>query len=99
MVYAHLITGNQETAKELLPLKTKSKKKRLSEDARVNIARRKSENAACDYVNNPSELNLETLQNCKENLLHVYNQVEEEELNKMIEEVELTFANAKHRES
>ena len=75
---------NQETAKEFLQLKTISKKKKLSEDARVNIARRKSENAACDYVNNPSELNLEIFQNCKENLQHEYNQVEEEELNKMI---------------
>ena len=63
--YAHLITANQETAKELLPIKTKTKKKRQSDDVRVNIARKKSEKAACNYVNNPSELNREILHNCK----------------------------------
>ena len=75
------------------------KKKRLSDDVRVNTTREKSEKAARQYINNPTEVIPEKLQNCKENLQNIYNQVEEEELDKMIKEVESTYVEAKTHES
>ena len=97
--YAHLITANKETAKELLPKKNKVKKTRLSDDVRVNTARQKTEKAACSYINKPTELNHEELQKCKVELQNAYDIIEGEELDKMIREVESTNAESKHRES
>ena len=58
---AHFITTNQETAKGLLPKKTKMKEHRLSDDDRVNSARQKTKKAAGSYCNEPTKENREKL--------------------------------------
>ena len=97
--FVHLITANQETAKELLPKKINVKKLRLSGDPRVKTAREKTEKASGSYINNPTETNREKLQKCKYELQNAYDVIEGEELDRMINEVESSHDNSKHRES
>ena len=97
--YAHLITANNETANELMPRKKKTKKKRVSDDARVTDVREKTEIASSRYINNSTDINREELQKCKKELQSTYDAVEEEELDRMIREVEDTNAKSKHQES
>ena len=82
-----------------MPRKKKTKKKILSDDPRITDIRKKTEKVFCRYTNHPTELNREELQECKKELQNTYDVTEEEELDKMIKEVEDTNAKSKHRES
>ena len=97
--YAHLITANKETAKELLPLKKKIKRQRTSTDPRIVRAREITQKASNKYVETQSPRNRIELQKCKRNLQNQYDIIAEEELAKMIREVESANDRSKHGES
>ena len=97
--YAHLIQANDDTSKELLPRKKKSKKKQTSADPRVINAREKTHMASSAYAENPTERNRQKLQRCKGTLQKAYDTISEEDLDKLIAEVESADAKSKHAES
>ena len=97
--YAQLIQANEETSKELLPQKKKDKMKRASADPRIIKAREKTQKASGAYTENPTERNRQKLQRCKSGLQKTYDIISEEELDKLIAEVESAHERSKHGES
>ena len=97
--YEHLIKANKETAQELLPPKKKNKRNRLSTDPRVVTARRNVQLAFSEYVNESNEENQTKLQEKKNSLQEVYNEITEEDLEHMIRQVEKADETSKHGES
>ena len=53
--YQHLMQANEETAKKLLPQKKKRKKVEVSEDPRIEVARKKVKDAFTAYQISPTE--------------------------------------------
>ena len=98
-LYQNLITANQETAKELLPPKKRTKRELLSNDGRVSAVRDKVNQAFAKYQCNPDKSNREQLQKEKSNLKSTYDQVFQEELECMIKQVEDADIRAQHAES
>ena len=97
--YKNLIQANSEAAKELIPPKTRSKRKLMSSNPNVIAARTKVNNAFSNYEQDPTSKKEKMLQDEKTNLKNVYDQAYEEELDRMIAKVELADARAKHAES
>ena len=97
--YAHLITANEEAAKDLLPLKKKARRKLKSTDPRVENARSKVQNASSLYCRRPTHRNREKLQNTKGKLQEAYDLATEEVIEKAIRSVETANDNARHGES
>ena len=97
--YNNLINANKETAKELIPSKQKSKKKRIAKDMRVVEARQKVEEASIVYFREPSDENRESMQQHKDGLRQIYDEIQEEELDKLLAKVESANEEAKHKES
>lgn len=97
--YKNLIQANSETAKELIPPKTRSKRKLMSNNPNVTAARSKTNNAFSNYEQDPTNEKEKLLQEQKANLKNVYDQAYEEELERMISKVEQADARAKHAES
>ena len=88
--YNNLIIANKEVAKELIPPKEKSKKKRMAKDIRVIEARQKVEEASLVYFGEPSDENRETVQQHKDGLCQIYEEIQEE-LEKLLMKVESAF--------
>ena len=59
--YEHLIESNEEAAKEHLPVKKKSKKKRASKDPRVEEVRKEVQDASDSYSRRSSKKNREKM--------------------------------------
>lgn len=97
--YANLIKANEETAKEVLPKKERTRKKKVSNDPRVVKAREETQNATNRYLHKSNARNREELQKCKHKLQETYDTITEEELDKMIREVEAADEKSKHKES
>ena len=89
--YVHLIQANEQTFKELLPAKKKSKKKPIFGDSRVINAREKTKKA--------TRRNREKLQRCKSSLQKAHGTILEEKLVKLIVKVQSTDAISKYTES
>ena len=96
--YKNLIQANSEAAKELIPPKTRSKRKLMSSNPNVIAARTKVNNAFSNYEQDPTSEREKMLQDEKANLKNVYDQAYEEELDRMISKVEQADARAKHAE-
>ena len=97
--YAHFVQAHQEATKLLIPKKTKVKKSKHSKDKQVISARRNVQEAFAKYEQNANEENQCKLQNAKDELEKAYTEVEEQELLRMIIEVEKANEQQRHKES
>ena len=77
----------------------KLKKKKLSDDPRVEQARTEVQNAFKNYSKSTSAAEKQVLQDKRNHLNKVYNDLQEEELESMIRETEEADIRKQHRES
>ena len=96
--YEHL-QANKEAAKELIPLWKKTKKNCVSDDARVQDARKDVQRIFAIYQNQSNSDSQENLQKAKAKLQDAYDAVTEDELAEMIPNVELADGNRRCGES
>ena len=97
--YEHFIQANKEVAKEIIPQRKRTKRKRNSDDARVQNARKDVQHMFSKYQNHQSSTNQESLQKAKTKLQEAYDTVTEEELSEMIRKVEVADENSSHGQS
>ena len=97
--YEHFIQANKEVAKEIIPQRKRAKRKRASEDARVQKARRDVQHMFSKYRNDQSTTNQENLQKSKIKLQEAYDAITEEELSEMIQKVEVANGSSNHGQS
>ena len=111
--YENLIQANKETAKELIPKKSKTKQMNIVNDQRAINARKNasnsvklyfegalnaSKNASNSvklYFEDPNETNRLKMQEDKKALTDAYDNVSEEQFEKMIRDVEVHDANSR----
>ena len=97
--YQNLIQANDEAAKELIPPRTRTKRKLTSNNPDVITARQKVNTAFSSYEVDPTKEKEEILQDEKANLKNAYDQAFEKELDEMISKVENADSRAQHAES
>ena len=97
--YNHFILANDEAAKEIIPLKSRLKKKSASNDQRVIEARENAQLAFKEYAKKPSQENQIKLQYCKEKLQGTYDVIDEENIESMVNDVENYKLTSQCRES
>ena len=97
--YEHLIKANEETAKQLLPNKTKRKRTQYAKDKRVIAARQTVDEVYEQYEQDPSNVHYSKLTSAKANLEKAYNTAAEEDLTNLITKVEGTHSSHQHSES
>ena len=97
--YQNFVQANSETAKELIPPKTRSKRKVISNNNNVATARLSVNQAFSNYEKDPTKEKEELLQIEKAKLKNAYDHAYEEELERMISKVENADARAQHAES
>ena len=91
--------ANAETAERLLPNKAKKKELNKSKDPRVVVARENVQKAFNKFQNNTNNRNEESLRKAKKELDKVYTTVMEENLSKLLEDVETTDNRFAHTRS
>ena len=97
--YEHFIQANKEVAKEIIPQRTRAKRKRTSDDARVQNARKAVQHMFSKSQNHQSSTNQENLQKSKSKLQEAYDAITEEELSEMIQKVEVADESNSHSQS
>ena len=75
-----LVQSNTEAADQLIPVKKKKRKKKLSEDKSVKDARQEVQDAFHNYNSCPSQEEHQNLQEKKSKLQTIYKTSQEEEL-------------------
>ena len=94
--YQNLVVANKETAEELLPVKTRSKRWIIANDTHVQEARKKVNVAFNDYEKRQSQENEAILQSEKANLKRMYEQAFEKDLEEKVKKVEDADSRAQH---
>ena len=97
--YDHFIQSFNESAEEHIPKKKRAKQKRLSDDIRVQNARKDVQCVFAMYQNDPNNDNQENLRSAKAKLQEAYDAVTEEELSTMINRVHAANSSNQHGES
>lgn len=97
--YQNLVIANNEAANELIPTKSRSKRKVTSDDPRIISARDRVNKAFAKYESDPCIDNHDVLKQEKANLKHNYDLAFEEELEHLISKVEDADIRAQHAES
>ena len=96
--YQNLIQANKETAKELLPKKSKTTQMNIANNQRVINARKNASNSVKLYFEDPNETNRLKMQEDKKALTDIYDSVSEEQFEKVIRDVEVYDANSRPNE-
>ena len=94
--YNNFILANKEAAKELIPLKKKRRQENTAKNKQIDSARQKVKKAFSTYQRTPNAENQAQLQTEKTNLTETYGMIEEEELERMIAEIEDSDSKHKH---
>ena len=97
--YASFIKAHNEATSEHIPHKQPKKRKRISEDPRIDAARKAVNSSFEKYASTSSNEDHAILQHNKSLLQNTYNTMQEEELGEMIRKVETADANSKHGQS
>ena len=85
--YENLIQANKETAKELIPKKSKTIQMNIAKNQRVINASKNASNSVKLYFDDPNETNRLKMQEDKKALTDVYDSVSEEQFEKMMESI------------
>ena len=96
--YENLIQANKDTAKELIPKKSKTKQMKFGNNQRVINARKNASNSVKLYFEDPNETNRLKMQENKKALTDANDNVSEEQFEKMIRDVEVHDANSRPKE-
>ena len=99
MIMQNLSKQTKKQLNNLYQQKKKLKKKKLSDDPRVEQARTEVQNAFKNYNKSTSAAEQPVLQDKRNHLNKVYNDLQEEELESMIRETEEADIRKQHRES
>ena len=96
--YENSIRANKETAKEVIPKKSKTKQMNIANDQRVINARKNASNSVKLYFKDPNETNGLKMQEDKKALTDAYDSVSEEQFEKIIRDVEVHDVNSTPKE-
>ena len=97
--YSKLVEANNHAAKDLIPLKKRSKKMITANDPAVALARNSVSDAFRQYQQDTTKENQKRLQAEKTHLEAAYDEAFEKELNQMISKVESADIRSQHGES
>ena len=97
--YQHFIDANKRTADDLIPRKERKSRKDISTDKRVIEKRKIVNEAFVNYDKNPTPENQESLQIAKDLLYDTYQEIEAEELERMLQQVIDADINSRHKDS
>ena len=97
--YQHFIDANKKTADDLIPRKKRKSRKDASNDKRVIEKRTIVNEAFVNYEKSPTPENQESLQAAKMLLYDAYQELESEELERMVQQVIDADMNSRHKDS
>lgn len=82
--YGKFVQANGEAAEKLIPIKKKTKRRKIADEPRVDEARREVQNAFSNYQKHTNTESQQFLQKKKDELKQVYQDIQKEELDEMI---------------